>query len=230
MIAIIPAFNEEKNILKVLKDLEKLRIDAVVVDDGSKDNTSKVVEEFAKNSEINVYLIRNEKNEGKAKAIEKGTKFALSLNKYKYIIYIDGDYQHKPMDIPKLLKKLRDTNADAVFGVRKYKHIPLHRQVSNFFASVLTSLAVFIYSKRFYFFRDVQCGFRIIKAEFLKDINFGDGYAVEHFIALQLAKKGAKIVEEYVSVEYHDEAVSYITTRKILEVAKQVIKFIFSEQ
>lgn len=86
-----------------------------------------------------------------------------------------------------------------------------------------------IYSKRFYFFRDVQCGFRIIKAEFLKDMKFGDGYAVEHFIALQLAKKGAKIVEEYVSVEYHDEAVSYITTKKILEVAKQVIKFIFLE-
>lgn len=137
MIAIIPAFNEEKNILKVLKDLEKLRVDAVVVDDGSKDNTSKIVEEFAKKAKINVYLIRNEKNEGKAKAIEKGTKFALSLNKYKYIIYIDGDYQHKPMDIPKLLKKLEDTNADAVFGIRKYKHIPLHRQISNFLLQYL---------------------------------------------------------------------------------------------
>jgi glycosyltransferase involved in cell wall biosynthesis len=227
MIAIIPAYNEERNILKVLEDLEKIGVDAVVVDDGSKDNTSKVVEKFSKNSKINVYLIKNEKNQGKAKAIEKGTRFALSLNKYNYFIYIDGDYQHKPMDIPKLLKKLKDTNADAVFGVRKYKHIPVHRQVSNFFASILTSLAVFVYSGRFYFFRDVQCGFRIIKAEFLKDIDFGEGYAVEHFIALQLAKKGAKIVEEYVSVEYHDEAISYITTKKILEVAKQVIKFIF---
>jgi len=227
MIAVIPAFNEERNILKVLNELEELGIDAVVVDDGSKDSTSKIVEEFAKNSKIKVYLIKNKTNKGKAKAIEKGTEFVLSLNKYKYIIYIDGDYQHKPRDIPKLFKKLRDTNADAVFGVRKYKHIPLHRQISNFAASVLTSLAVFVYSKRFYFFRDVQCGFRIIKAEFLKDITFGDGYAVEHFIALQLARKGAKIVEEYVSVEYHDEAVSYITTKKILEVAKQLIKFIF---
>ncbi|CAB3287117.1 Glycosyl transferase family 2 [Methanocaldococcus lauensis] len=227
MIAVIPAYNEEKNILKVLKDLEKLKIDAIVVDDGSIDNTSKVVEDFAKNCNIKVYLIRNEKNLGKAKAIEVGTKFALSLNKYRYIIYVDGDYQHKPMDIPKLLNKLKKYNADAVFGVRKYKHIPFHRRISNFFASILTSLAVFIYAKRIYFFRDVQCGFRIIKAELLKDIHFGEGYAVEHFIALQLAKKRAKIVEEYVNVEYHDEAVSYITMRKILEVAEKVIRFIF---
>ena len=63
MIAVIPAFNEERNILKVLNELEELGIDAVVVDDGSQDNTSKVVEEFAKNAKIKVYLIKNEKNE-----------------------------------------------------------------------------------------------------------------------------------------------------------------------
>ncbi|ACX72805.1 glycosyl transferase family 2 [Methanocaldococcus vulcanius M7] len=229
MIAVIPVFNEEKNILKVLKDLEDLNIDAIVVDDGSEDNTTKLVENFSKNSKINIYLIRNEKNEGKAKAIEKGTKFALSLNKYQYVVYIDGDYQHKPKDIPKLFKKLKEKNADAVFGIRNYKHIPIHRRLSNFLASILTSLAVLIYSKRFYFFKDVQCGFRIIKSEFLKDIKFGEGYAVEHFIALQLAKKGAKIVEEYISVEYHRDAISYITPRKILEVAKHVVKFILLE-
>ena len=53
MIAVIPMYNEERNILKVLRDLESLGIDAVVVDDGSKDNSAKIVEEFSKKSKNN---------------------------------------------------------------------------------------------------------------------------------------------------------------------------------
>ncbi|ENN96642.1 family 2 glycosyl transferase [Methanocaldococcus villosus KIN24-T80] len=226
MIAVIPAYNEERNIIKVLKDLNDLGIDAIVIDDGSTDNTYKVVEDFSKKAKIKIYLIKNEKNLGKAKSIKKGTELALSLG-YELIIYMDGDYQHKPKDIIKLYNKLNKCNADAVFGVRKYKKIPFHRKIMNVIASFLTSLAIMVYTKKIIFFRDIQCGFRIIKANFLKDVEFGEGYAVEHLIALQLVKKGAKIVEEYVDVDYHDEAISYITHKKILNVIRQIIKFVF---
>ena len=122
--------------------------------------------------------------------------------------------------------KLKKKDADAVFGIRKYKHIPFHRQISNFLASLTMSLVVTFYSGKIYIFRDIQCGYRIIKAEYLKDVYFGEGYSVEHLIALQLAKKKAKIVEEYVDIEYHPDATSYITTKKILDVAKEVAKFV----
>lgn len=227
MIVVIPAYNEEKNIIRVLKELSDLEIDSIVVDDGSIDKTRKLVEEFIKNNENNnkIYTIFKDKNQGKSSALKDGTKLALDLN-YEYIVYMDGDHQHKPEDIPKMLKKLKEENADAVFGIRKYNHIPFHRQISNFIASIIMSLTVSFYSRRPYIFRDIQCGFRIIKSSFLKDAYFGYGYSVEHLIALQLAKKGAKIVEEYVTIEYHPDATSYITAKKIVDVVKEVAKFV----
>jgi hypothetical protein len=86
-----------------------------------------------------------------------------------------------------------------------------------------------VFSGNFHIFRDIQCGFRIIKSEFLKNSYFGDGYSVEHLIALQLAKKNAKITEEYVTIDYHNDAISYITTKKILDVVKEVAKYVLSK-
>ncbi len=231
IVAVIPAYNEEKNILNVFYDLTKLGIDLIVIDDGSSDKTRDVIKKYIEHNQnnnqnkINIFPIFKNKNEGKSKALKDGTKLALSYN-YEYIVYIDGDYQHKPKDIPKMFKKLNEKNADAVFGIRKYYHIPLHRQISNFLASIFMSLIISIYTNRFYFFKDIQCGFRIIKSCFLNDIYFGDGYSVEHLIALQLAKKGAKIIEEYVEVDYHPDATSHITTKKIIDVMKEVARFV----
>jgi glycosyltransferase involved in cell wall biosynthesis len=227
LVVVIPAYNEEKNILKVLNDLDNLSIDSIVVDDGSLDGTKSVIENYIKNNTTKnkIYPIFKNKNEGKSKALEDGTKLALKQG-YEYIVYMDGDYQHKPSDIPKMFKKLKETNADAVFGIRKYNHIPFHRQISNFMASIFMFLVVSIYSKKIYFFKDIQSGFRIIKSDFLNNVYFGEGYSVEHLMAIQLAKKNAKIVEEYIEIEYHPDATSYITTKKILDVMKEVAKFV----
>ncbi|ABR55355.1 glycosyl transferase family 2 [Methanococcus vannielii SB] len=231
MIAVIPAYNEEKNIISVLKELSNLDIDTVVVDDGSLDKTRKIIEEFLEKNEFKnkIFPIYKRKNEGKSKALEEGTNYAIRLG-YDTIIYMDGDYQHKPKDIPLLIKKMETENADAVFGVRKYKNIPLHRQFSNFLASFIMSLTVSAFSRRAHIFKDIQCGFRVIKSSFLHGIYFGEGYSVEHLVALQLAQKNAKIAEEYVSIDYHQNAISYITTKKIIDVMKEVVKYIFNKK
>ncbi|ABR56134.1 glycosyltransferase family 2 protein [Methanococcus aeolicus] len=236
LIVVIPAYNEEKNILKVLSELSNLNLDSIVVDDGSTDNTKRIVKEYIdkttsnnnnknKNNNVKIYTIFKSTNEGKAKALEQGTKFALEKG-YKYICYIDGDYQHKPKDILPMFEKLKKKDADAVFGIRRYKHIPFYRIISNYLASVFMSVMVSIYALNFHIFKDIQSGFRIIKGDFLNDMYFGDGYSVEHLVALQLAKRKAKIVEEYISIEYHPNAISYITTKKIIDVVKEVAKFI----
>ncbi len=230
MVAVIPAYNEEKNIISVLKDLSDINIDVIVVDDGSTDKTKTIINEFLEKNEFKnkIFPIFKEKNEGKSKALEDGTNYAINLN-YDAIAYLDGDYQHKPSDIIPMYEKMKSENADAVFGIRKYKHIPFHRQFSNFLASVIMSITVSVFSGNFHIFRDIQCGFRIIKSEFLKNSYFGDGYSVEHLIALQLAKKNAKITEEYVTIDYHNDAISYITTKKILDVVKEVAKYVLSK-
>jgi len=230
LIVIIPTYNEEKNILKVLKDLNNIPVDVLIVDDGSTDNTKEVIQEYLDRGEHRnrIYTIFKERNEGKSKALQSGTELALKLG-YRYIVFMDGDYQHKPKDIPKMFKKLKKCKGDAVFGIRRYSSIPFHRQISNFLASVSMSLLISLYVGRVYLFRDIQCGFRIIRGDLLRDIYFGEGYSVEHLVAIQLAKKGAKIVEEYIDVEYHPEAHSHITTRKILDVMMEVARYVISD-
>ena len=242
LVVVVPAYNEEKNILKVLSELSNLNLDSIVVDDGSTDNTTHIIKKYiAKTNNNNdnndnkdnnknknnpkIYTIFKNRNEGKAEALKQGTKFAIKQG-YKYICYIDGDYQHKPKDIPIMFEKLKKYDADAVFGIRRYKHIPFYRIISNYFASVFMSVVVSIYALNLHIFKDIQSGFRIIKGDFLKDAYFGDGYSVEHLVAIQLAKKKAKIVEEYISIEYHPNAISHITTKKIMDVMKEVVKYI----
>ncbi|HIP17641.1 MAG TPA: glycosyltransferase family 2 protein [Methanothermococcus okinawensis] len=226
-IVIIPTYNEEKNILRVLNDLKNIPVDVIIVDDGSSDNTKEIIKNYMKNSSIKnkIYTLFKDKNEGKSKAIRDGTELALKLN-YEYIVYMDGDYQHKPKDIPKMFERLKKHNGDAIFGIRKYSSIPFHRRLSNYLASIIMSLIISIYVGKIYFFRDIQCGFRIIKSKFLRNIYYGEGYSVEHLIAIQLAKKNAKIIEEYIDIEYHADAFSHITTKKILDVVIEVAKYV----
>ena len=82
MIAVIPAYNEEKNIISVLKDLSDINIDVIVVDDGSTDKTKTIIKEFLEKNEFKnkIFPIFKEKNEGKSKALEDGTIYALNLN------------------------------------------------------------------------------------------------------------------------------------------------------
>ena len=101
---VIPVFNEEKNIINLLEELQsslnnKIKYEILLVDDGSTDNTISNVK-----SKIDLYnnlkLIVHEKNYGQSTGLLTGIKSA----KYDYIVTLDGDGQNDPADILKLVK------------------------------------------------------------------------------------------------------------------------------
>ncbi len=119
---IIPAYNEEKRILNVIKPSLKTDIvkEVIVIDDGSKDKTSEVVKSYMKKlSEKNkkrIRLIQHKKNKGKAKAMETGVKKAKS----KYILFLDADLKNlKPEDIKKLCLPVLLKKVDITLSLRK---------------------------------------------------------------------------------------------------------------
>ncbi len=119
---IIPAYNEEKRILNVVKPALKLGIveEVIIVDDGSKDKTSEVVTSYMKKlSEKNkkrLKLIRHKKNKGKAKAMETGVKKAKS----KYILFLDADLRNlKSEDIKKLCLPVLLNKVDMTLSLRQ---------------------------------------------------------------------------------------------------------------
>lgn len=108
---IIPAFNEEKNIRKVIKDVKRYVDVVVVVDDGSKDKTF----EIAKNE--NVIALKHSINRGQGAALQTGNQYAIN-EKADLVIHYDADGQFLANEIPLLIEPIMNKNADIVFGSR----------------------------------------------------------------------------------------------------------------
>ncbi len=110
---IIPAYNEEKNIINVVNNIKKdcPEVDYVVINDCSKDNTEKILEENKFN------YISLPVNMGIGGGVQTGYKYAVA-NGYDIAIQIDGDGQHDPKYIKKLIQPIIDGKADMTIGSR----------------------------------------------------------------------------------------------------------------
>jgi len=199
IIAVIPAYNEEKNIGEVIRKCKQYVHQIIVVDDGSQDNTLQVAKS------MKVITIANEKNKGKTDALKRG--FARGINEDGQIfILIDGDGQHNPEEIPLFLEKIRE-GFDLVIGARKFdkKVMPKIRILANSISSYLVS---FICGVRV---EDSQSGYRAIKRELLEKISLtSNRYQVDTEMIIKSAKSGYKIGFIPIETIYHAQAKSKI--------------------
>ena len=108
---IIPAYNEEATIHDIAKRALNVSSLVIIIDDGSTDETIIKVENLP------VVLIKNGINLGKAASLWKGIQAARQHN-VRYIISLDGDGQHAPEDIPKLLAKAEAKPEHIIIGAR----------------------------------------------------------------------------------------------------------------
>ncbi|RNC62973.1 MAG: Undecaprenyl-phosphate mannosyltransferase [Candidatus Dichloromethanomonas elyunquensis] len=110
---IIPAYNEEKNITKVLHGIFQHcpSCDVLVVNDGSKDSTSQTAKKEG------VFVIDHLYNIGYGGALQTGFKYAVTCG-YEFVIQFDADGQHDPKDILKIIEYLETKDYDIVIGSR----------------------------------------------------------------------------------------------------------------
>lgn len=113
VLLIIPAYNEEENILNTCNKIKEFsdELDFIVINDGSKDNTQKILEE---NNLNHINLI---KNLGIGGAVQTGYKYAYE-NGYDIAIQFDGDGQHDVNYVPNICKPIIEGKADMVIGTR----------------------------------------------------------------------------------------------------------------
>lgn len=117
VLLIIPAYNEEKNILTVYKNIcdynkkAKTKLDVVFINDGSIDNTEKIL------CENNINHIKLIQNLGIGGAVQTGYKYAL-YNDYDIAIQFDGDGQHNVNYVEALIKPILEENVDMAIGSR----------------------------------------------------------------------------------------------------------------
>ncbi len=192
---IIPAYNEEKVIKKVLHELSPMRYSIVVVDDGSGQELGGLLKGFP------VFLLRHRVNLGQGAALQTGIEFALS-RKAKFIVTYDADGQHQATDIDKLLEPLVSREADIALGSRfilNNSRIPAGRrfvlQIARFINYFFTGLLL----------TDAHNGLRAMTAEAAAKIHLrqsGMAHATE--IIGEVKKQRLRYKEIPVTIHYTD--------------------------
>ncbi len=202
---VLPAYNEEKKIGHVLKNIVSLdNYDIIVVDDGSTDRTADVSKKYAR-------VISLKRNMGKGYACRIGADNA----KFQNLVFIDSDGQLSPNNISKFLVKLRDS--DLVVGKRTIKAIPIQRKFANRFAN---SLVRRITKSDL---GDSLCGLRAIRKKDFEALDLRKNrYEFESEMLIKAAKKNMKIEHVPVDVSYKDYSGMPIT--QSLRVAFYLIK------
>jgi glycosyltransferase involved in cell wall biosynthesis len=186
---VTPAYNEAKNIPILIEELHEvlskvtLLYEIVVVNDGSKDDTTDVLEEVSqKNPRIKV--INFQVNSGQTSALSAGIEYATG----EIIITIDSDLENNPRDIPKFLEKINE-GYDVVSGWRKdrWKGQFLNRKLpsvlANWFISKITGIKL----------HDYGCILKAYKKGILENTNlYGE---MHRFIPAYAFWHGAKVTE-----------------------------------
>jgi hypothetical protein len=123
VIALIPAYNAARLVGGVIAKA-KLYLPVLVVDDGSRDETSDAA------NAAGADVVRQEPNQGKGAALKHGFRIALERG-YDAVLTLDADGQHDPAEIPKFLAARAERGADLIIGARDFAQMPFVRRMSN---------------------------------------------------------------------------------------------------
>ncbi|MDX1699934.1 MAG: glycosyltransferase family 2 protein [Melioribacteraceae bacterium] len=190
--AIIPAYNEEKSISKVIKSLpQDLITEVIVVNNNSTDRTA----EIAQNEGATVLF---ESFQGYGASCLNGIEYC-NAKGYEIILFIDGDFSDYPEEAEKLITPILKNGYDFVLGSRRLGKrekgaLPIQSQIGSIIAGILINF--------FWKFKYTDLGpFRAIKVSSLNDMNMQDkwyGWTVE----MQIKAAGAKLRILEVPVSY----------------------------
>jgi glycosyltransferase involved in cell wall biosynthesis len=180
---IIPTYNESKAIAGLINQIRKLGLKAIIIDDGSEDDTVKIA------ANCGAEVLRNKSNVGKGASLIKGYNFAIAQG-FDAVISMDGDGQHSCSDIQVFIQKAETSLGAVIVGNRMVitKGMPVLRVITNRFMSALISLIVKQHIP------DTQCGFRLVKKEVLGQMDLSTSkYETESEVLIRAARLGFRI-------------------------------------
>ncbi len=217
LLMVIPAYNEEDNIVNVVKNIiEKYpEYDYVVINDGSTDHTSK-------RCHRNGYeIIDLPVNLGIAGAFQTGLKYAYK-NNYDAVLQFDADGQHRPEFIKAMLEKL-ESGYDIVIGSRfKTKKKPHTLRMLG--ARMITVAIMITTGKRI---SDPTSGMRMFNKAMIKEFAVNMNYGPEPDTISYLLKQGASIAEVQVEMEERQTGSSYLNlTRSAMYMLRMLISIL----
>ncbi len=194
---LIPVFNEEKTIEKIINKIRESKISSIeiiVIDDASTDKTREILNKI-KNKIDDIIL--KDFNGGKGSSIREGIKKATG----DIVIFQDADLEYDPSEYPKLIQPIIDGRADVVYGSR-FIGSKAHRVVYfwHFVANTLLTLLSNMFTNLN--LTDMETCYKAFRKEIIKSINIKENsFGIEPEITAKVSKMKARIYE--VGISYH---------------------------
>jgi len=209
---IIPAFNEKPSLNDVLDEVASILgfygiiFEILVINDGSTDGSTELLSHRS-SADPRITSINHDKNYGKGKAIRTGLE---NSSGFDWTLVIDADLQIPLTEFASF--EAATPIADVIIGNRRNKHYSLYRKFISVVNRYLVEALFGIHQ------RDINCPFKLIKTEQLRDIQLSaHGFGIDADLLWQLSKKGAIIME--LPVESHPRltGTSKVTPRVLVK-------------
>jgi len=225
-VVVIPTYNEAASIRRVLARVRALpvRVDVIVVDDGSPDGTADLVREEASAHPGTVYLVERAGKLGLGTAYVAGFRKALQEG-YTFVCEMDADLSHNPDDLPRLIAPIAEGTADLAIGSRYVQGVrvmnwPLSRLIISYGASLytraITRMPVF----------DVTAGFVCYHRRVLDAMDLGrlrsSGYSFQVEMKYRAWRRGFRLVEVPIVFTERAEGQSKMSKAIVREAAWKV--------
>lgn len=197
-IILIPSYEPDNKLIKLVNDLNKEEVDIIVINDGSNETFNNIF----KSIENKVHLISYEDNKGKGYALKEGLKYIKDKYKEDYlIITMDSDGQHTIKDAKRLIEYIENNQNVLAIGKRlRDKKIPLRSKIGNgitkFVFFLTTGVKVY----------DTQSGLRCFTdklIDYMLDVD-GDRFEYEMNVLMMCAKNKIKMKEIVIETIYID--------------------------
>lgn len=220
-IALIPAYEPDQTLTKVVMELKKKKFEIVVVDDGSSPDKTAIFQEIAENTNV----IHHSKNSGKGTAIKTGLQFIKDKYKDSYtVVTVDADGQHKIEDVMKVCFRAEREPDVMILGSRKFEGgVPLRSKFGN-------------HVTRFVFYvttgcklHDTQTGLRAFQDTLIPKLLMipGERYEYEMNVLMYFAKSKEKIIEEWIETVYleKNESSHFNPIKDSYRIYKEILRF-----